>query len=88
MLNKQLDLTKDESGDSTFSATDYFLGIVQRAMASGTNIRVTLPGKGEVNIYPQRKAYDADVQNMSIFCQAPASEFETAELGEPDSQKA
>lgn len=87
MLNNPSAVT-DTSGDSSFSATDYFLGIAQRVIASGKNTRVTLPGKGEVNIYPQHNAYDADVLNMSIFCQAPASEFKTAELGAPDPQKA
>lgn len=86
VLTKQSDLM-DESGDSSFTATDYLLGIVQRAITSGNNTRITLPGKGEVNIYPQRNEYDADVQDMTLFCQTPASEFKTAELDESDIKK-
>jgi hypothetical protein len=88
VLNKQSDLMDESgSGDSTYRATDYFLGIAQRAIASGNNTRITLPGKGEVNIYPQLNTYDTDVLNMSMFCQAPVSKFETVALGASERPK-
>lgn len=69
-----------DKGDALFSPSDYFLGIVQRITASGTNTRITLPGRGEVSVFPQRKEFSADIPDMADFFQAPAAQFEVAAL--------
>ena len=69
-----------DAEDNTFSASDYFLGIAQRIMASGKNTRVSLPGKGEVTLFPRRKLYYTTLADMTEFCLAPSAKFEISEL--------
>jgi hypothetical protein len=66
--------------DTAFSAADYFLGIAQRVVASNSNTRIVLAGKGAVSLFPGRKEYYADIPDMTEFFQAPAAQFEVAAL--------
>ncbi len=69
-----------EAGESVFSPADYFLGIAQRVIASGADTRVTLPGRGEVILYPARREYAARIDDPAEFFQAPAAQFQSAPL--------
>ncbi len=69
-----------EAADSTFSPNDYFLGIAQKVIAAGKNLRITLPGRGEVQLYPERHEYVADIADPAEFFRAPAGEFRSAPL--------
>lgn len=70
-----------DAGESVFSPSDYFLGIAQRVIASGVNTRVTLPGGGEVMLYPARKEYAARIDDPGEFFRTPAGQFQSAPLG-------
>lgn len=69
-----------EVGESTFSPKDYFVGIAQKAIAAGKNVRIVLPGRGEVLLFPERKAFSADLADPATFFQAPAGEFHATAL--------
>ncbi len=55
-----------------FKPRDYLLGIVQRAMTSGENIRIILPGKGELVILPTLGVYYAKTRDLIEFICTPA----------------
>ncbi|HKB60443.1 MAG TPA: hypothetical protein VKC56_10420 [Gallionellaceae bacterium] len=76
-----------ESGESSFAPGDYFLGIAQRVIASGVNTRISLPTGGDVFIYPERREYDARIDDPREFFQAPAGQFTTAPLTGGDEAK-
>ncbi len=59
-----------------FSPASYFLGFARRIAAAQGNMRVALPGRGEVIIWPERREYCTNVPDMAEFCRTPASEFE------------
>lgn len=69
-----------DKGETIYSANDYFIGIAQRIVASGQNTRVTFPGIGEVLLFPERKAYSADISNEAAFFQASQDKFRTEPL--------
>jgi hypothetical protein len=69
-----------EAVDSTFSPNDYFLGIAQKAITAGRDTRIVLPGRGEVQLYPERNEYVADIADHAAFFCAPASEFRSSPL--------
>ena len=81
-MSQQAATSKDDSGEIFFSAGDYFLGLAQQAIASGKNTKITLAGKGEVAIYPARREFVADIAGQAEFFQAPAAQFQSAELGD------
>lgn len=65
------------AGIDTFRPADHLLGIVQHAVASLSNIKAVLPGKGEVVILPDRGMYYTNVKDMAEFCSAPLAQFNT-----------
>jgi hypothetical protein len=67
---------------NTFAPADYFLGIAKRAMTSGENVRIALPGEGEIALLPGRGEYHMNVSDMAEFCQAPAALFKTTLLAD------
>lgn len=69
-----------DAGDAVFPAADYFLGIAQRAASAGTSTRITLPGRGEVSLYPEHNEFFAYIPDMAEFFQAPAAQFEISPL--------
>jgi hypothetical protein len=81
-VSEQAATSKDDSGEDFFSAGDYFLGLAQKAIATGKNTKITLAGKGEVTIYPARREFVADIADQAEFFQAPAAQFQTAEQGD------
>ena len=66
----------DAAQATTFASANHLLGIVQRIVASRDDTRITLPGKGEIVIFPGRDEYRSDVKDMAEFCRAPAGHFE------------
>ena len=74
-------LQQEITSEGSFSAQDYFLGIAQDILASGESAHVTLPGKGEVHLFPRLDEYHANVSDMAEFCLAPASQFKVTALG-------
>ncbi len=69
---------------NTFAPADYFLGIAKRAVASGENVRIALPGEGEIALLPMRGECHTNVSDMAEFCQAPAALFKTTLLADAD----
>lgn len=67
-----------------FFPGDYFLGISYQAMQEEKNVRVTLPGKGEVVLLPKHGEYHSDIANLEEFCRTPASQFQTTPLNEAE----
>jgi hypothetical protein len=74
-----------ESGESSFSPDAYFLGVVQRAIASGSTTRIAMPVGGEVYVYPETQEYYARIDDPREFFQAPSSQFVT-EPADPSDQ--
>lgn len=54
----------------------HLLSIVQRILSVQDNTQITLPGMGTISIFPQRREYHADVENMETFCTSSAADFE------------
>ena len=73
--------TPAEAADAAFAPADYFLGLAQRAIASGNETRIALTGMGEVMLYPARKMYSADLSDPEGYFQAPAGQFRVSSLG-------
>lgn len=69
-----------EGTESAFSPADYFLGIAQRAIASGVDTRVALPGAGEVSLFPARQMYSANLSDPEGFFQEAAGKFKVTTL--------
>lgn len=63
-----------------FSPTEYFLGIVERVIASGENSRISLADQGTVTVLPFSRRYHANVMDMKAFCEAPAAGFKVSPL--------
>lgn len=76
-----------EGAESTFAPADYFLGIAQRAIASGHDTRIALVGAGEVSLYPGRQMFSADLRDPEGFFQEPAGRFKVTALGASDEPK-
>jgi hypothetical protein len=74
-INRQGHEPGNFSQPAYFSPSEYFLGIAGKAVSAGARSHVSLPGRGEVLIVPDKGAYFADVPDMVEFCRAPASEF-------------
>jgi hypothetical protein len=55
---------------------------VQGVVASRNDTLITLPGKGEMVIFPGRNEYCANVKDMAEFCRAPAGHFEVTVISE------
>lgn len=58
-----------------FIPADHLLGIVKRVISSMENTCITLPGKGEMVLFPERREYYCNIQDMPQFCGAPADQF-------------
>ena len=78
-------LNSTQSNNETgiyFNPEDYFLGIAKRITKSQASTRVSLPGNGEIAIFPGRGEFHSSVQDMAKFCLAPVSDFEVVTLNE------
>jgi len=60
---------------ASFSADDYFINIVRRAIRNKQNIMIEGPNQGRVIVLPKDGEYFADVDNMEFFCKCHSSEF-------------
>lgn len=82
-----LPIHQDITAEGSFSAQGYFLGIAQDIVASRKNVRIALPDKGEVYLFPSRNEYHSNVADMAEFCLAPAFQFKVTILdGAPKAQ--
>lgn len=75
-MSLDLSNTATNAALATFVPANHLLGIVQRSVASRTDTRITLPGKGEIVIFPGRNEYRGKVQDLAGFCGAPAAHFQ------------
>lgn len=64
-----------EAVSGIFKPGDYLLGILQRAMASAENVRIILPGKGELVVLPTLGVYYAKTHDLIEFIRTPALFF-------------
>ena len=71
-----------DTGTTEFSPANHLLGIVQGIVASQNEVRILLPGKGEIAIRPARAEYHANAQDLPDFCRADAAEFKVIPLNE------
>lgn len=69
--------TAEAVNTDTFIPADHLLGIVQHSVACRRDTRIVLQGKDEVVIFPERGIYYTNVLNMSEFCRAPVTQFES-----------
>jgi hypothetical protein len=67
---------------AAFAPANHLLGIVQRIVASRNDMRITLPGMGEIVIFPGRDEYRSKVQDLAGFCRAPAAHFQVTVVSE------
>lgn len=63
-----------------FSSGEYLLGILKRAIASQSNVEISLGTMGNVSLFPSVGVYFASASDMPEFCRAPASRFKTTAL--------
>jgi len=63
-----------------FSPAEYFLGVVERVIASGENSRISMANHGAVTVLPHSRKYHANVEDMQAFCEASASSFKVTTL--------
>lgn len=69
-----------ETDADTFTAGDYLLGLVQNAISAGKDVRIALPGKGDIALFPARKQYATNTPDMKAFCEAPAAQYSISPL--------
>ncbi len=81
-MSLDLSNTVTNAALATFAPANHLLGIVQRVVASRDDTRITLPGKGEMVIFPGRDEYRSKVQDLAGFCRAPAVQFQVTVIGE------
>lgn len=90
LLNKddqKLSGTNNEpASGGSFSPSEYLVGIVKDAMSAHHDVRVSLPGKGDIIILPAHGEYHANVPDsgMEELCRAPAALFKTSRLAAGD----
>lgn len=79
-------ITEELVTGRSFSPNDYLIGIVKDAVSAHHNVRVTLPGKGDIAILAAHGEYHANVpaSDMEEFCRASATLFHTARLANND----
>ncbi len=66
----------------TFSADDYVINIIRRAVSNQQNILIDNPQHGRVTILSSAGEYLTDLENLKLFCQLPASAFKITVLNE------
>ncbi len=79
-----LDLSNSTTdiGGEIFDPAGHLLGIVQRVVAERSNVRIVLPGTGEIVIFAGRSEYCAKVRDMAEFCLAPAARYEVSKVND------
>ncbi len=77
---------KEAASGGSFSPSEYLVGIVKNAVSAQHDVRISLPGKGDVIILPAHGEYHGNVpeSGMEEFCQAPAALFKTTRLAPGD----
>lgn len=76
--------SSNSSAERLFFPGDYFLGIAYQAMQDGKDIRVVLPGKGDIVLLPSHGKFYTDVINLEEFCRTPSSQLQTFLLNETE----
>jgi len=73
------------SEDQTFSADDYLINIVKRAVNNRQNIHISLKGNGSITVLPSIGEYFNNTEDLEAFCATEATWFKVSVLGEKDS---
>lgn len=76
------------SVQDTFSADNYLIHIVRRAVKNSQNIHVALPGHGHIAILATDGEYFNHADDIESFCKADSSEFKVAILSKNDCKTA
>ncbi len=66
----------------SFSADDYVINIIRRAVSNNQNILIDNPNHGRVTVLASAGEYLTDLENLKSFCQLPASSFKITVLNE------
>jgi len=81
-VSLDLSNTATNAVPTTFAPANHLLGLVQGAVASRDDTRITLPGKGEIVMFPGRNEYRSNAKDMAEFCRAPAGHFEVTVINQ------
>lgn len=76
---------QDLLGEDVFSANDYLINIIKRAVNNAQNIHVSLPGSGSITILSSIGQYFDNTDDIKRFCMTPASEYKVTVLNKNDS---
>lgn len=74
------------SAEDTFSADDYLIHIIKRAVKNSQNIHVSLPGQGHIAILATDGEYFNHTDDIEVFCKTNISEFKVTVLNKNDSK--
>jgi hypothetical protein len=66
--------------DDFFSADDFLINIIKRAVSNAQDIHVSLPGYGSLMLLSTHGEYFDRVDNMMQFCSAPFADFKVSIL--------
>lgn len=72
------------SVEHTFSADDYLINIIKRAVKNSQNIHVSITGSGSITILSSIGVYFNNTDDIASFCMSPASEFKVSVLKKID----
>jgi len=72
------------SEDQTFSADDYLINIVKRAVNNRQNIHISLAGNGSITVLPSIGEYFNNTEDLEAFCATEATGFKVSVLGDKD----
>lgn len=75
-------LTEDSPLDNTFSADEYIINIIQRAMANAQDILIDARLHGYIIILAKEGEFFPKVERLSDFCSLDANEFKVTVLNE------
>jgi len=72
------------SEDQTFSADDYLINIVKRAVSNKQNIHISLLGNGSITVLPSIGEYFNNTDDLETFCTTDATKLKVSVLGDRD----
>ncbi|VAW69558.1 hypothetical protein MNBD_GAMMA09-2517 [hydrothermal vent metagenome] len=71
-----------DSLTETFSADNYLINIIRRAVTNGQNVLIDRPLHGHITVLANDGEYFAEVEHMPTFCSLAAREFKVTVLDE------
>jgi len=84
MVAEKLSIDQNLAGDGFFSADEYLINIIKRAVTNTQNIQVSIPGKGSIIILSAAGEYFNHTDNIEDFCKTAASDFKVSVLDQND----